>query len=118
MHKITSRPFKPEDFEYDNICVGKEQLDRIVKRLNDLLELYNLVKTDEKLKNMKYQTPEVIWKQLIEELPQSYKQKRTVMMSYAALRNIYRQRKGHKLSEWAMFREWCESLPESWMITE
>lgn len=59
-----------------------------------------------------------IWESIVRLLPESFIQKRTVMFSYAALRNIYRQRKGHKLKEWQTFREWCESLPESWMITE
>lgn len=59
-----------------------------------------------------------IWNTIICILPESFLQKRTVMMSYAALRNIYRQREGHKLQEWQLFREWVESLPESWMITE
>ncbi len=59
-----------------------------------------------------------LWRKIIQELPQSYLQKRTVMMSYAALRNIYRQREGHKLREWEQFREWVRGLPESWMITE
>ena len=59
-----------------------------------------------------------IWDSIVSLLPESYIQKRTVMMSYAALRNIYRQREGHKLREWQQFREWVQSLPESWMITE
>lgn len=58
------------------------------------------------------------FRQMIQLLPQSYIQKRTVMMSYAALRNIYQQRAGHKLNEWNDFRMWVGSLPESWMITE
>lgn len=61
---------------------------------------------------------QAIWQTIVSVLPESYMQKRTVMMSYAALRNIYRQREGHKLSEWHVFRDWVESLPESWMITE
>jgi hypothetical protein len=59
---------------------------------------------------------ERIWRNLIQNLPQSYIQKRTVMMSYAALRNIVKQRKGHKLREWKTFIDWARTLPESWMI--
>lgn len=59
-----------------------------------------------------------IWQAIISLLPESYLQKRTVQMNYAALRNIYHQRKGHKLLEWSRFLEWIESLPESWMITD
>ena len=61
---------------------------------------------------------QLIWNTIVKMLPESFLQKRTVMMSYAALRNIYRQREGHKLKEWHQFREWVESLPESWMITD
>lgn len=61
---------------------------------------------------------QAIWQSIVRLLPEAFIQKRTVMMSYAALRNIYRQREGHKLNEWEHFREWVESLPESWMITE
>ena len=59
-----------------------------------------------------------IWYRVIQNLPQSFLQQRTVMMSYQAIRAMYRQRNGHKLGEWAEFRRWAESLPESWMITD
>lgn len=61
---------------------------------------------------------QAIWKTIVSLLPESFMQKRTVMMSYAAMRNIYRQRKGHKLKEWETFRNWVEGLPYAWMITE
>ena len=55
----------------------------------------------------------VIWESIIQILPESFIQKRTVMMSYAAIRNIVRQRKGHKLGEWAQFIAWAHTLPEA-----
>lgn len=58
-----------------------------------------------------------IWQAIIAMLPESYIQRRTVMMSYQALRAMYKQREGHKLAEWQEFRDWCRTLPESWMIT-
>lgn len=55
---------------------------------------------------------------VIRNLPQSFLQERTVMMSYAAIRNMYKQRKGHKLEEWAQFLKWADGLPNAWMINE
>ena len=60
----------------------------------------------------------IYWRKIIENLPSGFIQRRTVMLSYAALRQICKQRKGHKLSEWRDFIEWAEGLPEGWMITE
>ena len=57
-----------------------------------------------------------IWEQIIHNLPSGFLQRRTVMVSYAALRQICKQRKGHKLSEWHTFREWASTLPEGWML--
>lgn len=52
-----------------------------------------------------------IWWQMIQLLPSSYNQKRTILFNYEVLRNIYSQRKGHKLDEWNDFCDWIESLP-------
>ena len=57
------------------------------------------------------------WWQMIQLLPSSYNQKRTVMLNYEVLANIYHARKNHKLDEWHTFCDWIESLPESWIIT-
>lgn len=54
---------------------------------------------------------QVFWRCMIQTLPQSYLQKRTVMFSYAALRNIVRQRANHKLKEWHQFIDWVHTLP-------
>lgn len=58
------------------------------------------------------------WWQMIQLLPSSYNQRRTVMLNYAVLRNIYHARKNHKLDEWRDFCEWIEGLPYSELITE
>lgn len=107
MHKLMDRELTLDDFEFDE----KEKLeDATVFTLNSMITVYKeIIDADEKKK---------IWRKIIQHLPQSYLQKRTVMMSYAALRTIYRQRKWHKLREWEQFRKWAESLPESWMITD
>ena len=110
MHKLTAKPLEIDDFEVKDDEEAAWMEANVLPRLNMLMKAYDGEQDpDEK----KY-----IWRKIIHELPQGYLQKRTVMMSYAALRNIYRQRKGHKLYEWQVFREWCEELPESWMITE
>ncbi|MBL2288415.1 hypothetical protein ELI91_30620, partial [Klebsiella pneumoniae] len=60
----------------------------------------------------------MFWWQMIQLLPSTYNQKRTVMMSYEALANICKWRKGHKLDEWHRFIEWAEGLPYSELFME
>lgn len=109
MHKLMSREVTIDDFEHD------ELIEHIFE--NRILEPINMaIRTYSKEENQ--ETKAQIFRGVVQYLPESYLQKRTVMMSYAALRNIYRQRKGHKLPEWQTFRDWVESLPESWMITD
>lgn len=57
------------------------------------------------------------WWQMIQLLPSSYNQKRTVMLNYEVLANIYKSRKNHKLDEWVEFCKWIETLPYSELIT-
>ena len=57
------------------------------------------------------------WWQMIQLLPSSYNQKRTVMLNYEVLANIYKSRKDHKLDEWRTFCHWIEELPYSELIT-
>lgn len=112
MHKLTSRPLEITDF------VTIDDDDRsllsvaIIPRLNSLITKYNF-----KSSVINDKEREAIWRKLNFELPSSYIQRRTVMASYAALRNIYLQREGHKLSEWEEFRKWIYTLPESKLIT-
>ena len=108
MHKLMSRELTTDVFETD--AKHSYALLSTVHEINMRIGNYHSEEDPDAKK--------AIWREIIQILPQSYIQKRTVMMSYAALRNIYRQREGHKLKEWQEFREWCESLPESWMITE
>jgi len=103
-----ARPLEKEDFEHD--CINDTYLQNTIDSINGSMEAYHLCKDiDHK---------QEIWRGIIQALPQSYLQKRTVCMSYAALRNIVRQREGHKLVEWEIFINWARSLPESWMIFE
>ena len=84
----------------------KTLLDRyVISALNACRESYL------KTKDKKY------WWQMIQLLPSSYNQKRTVMLNYEVLANIYKSRKNHKLDEWRDFCKWIESLPYSELIT-
>lgn len=73
--------------------------------LNHFRELYL------KTKDKKY------WWQMIQLLPSSYNQRRTVMLNYEVLANMYKSRKGHRLDEWHTFCDWIEGLPYSKLIT-
>ena len=110
MHKLMSRPLNIDDFEHED---DPFLLKSVIRSINRDMEVYKELKKEGEDEQAKE-----IWRGIIQILPQSYLQKRTVMFSYAALRNIVKQRKGHKLKEWAQFIEWAESLPESWMIFE
>ena len=106
MHKLMTRPLCEDDFEHDSM--NKEFLSYVIESINTSMEAWRF-ESDQNFKKD-------IWRSIIQGLPQSYLQKRTVMMSYAALRNIVKQREGHKLNEWKQFIDWCHTLPESWMI--
>ena len=108
MHRLMAKSLTICDFEKD--CYTPSLLAETVNQLNSEMETYK--NSEESIIKKKF------WRGIIQALPQSYLQKRTVMMSYAALRNIYRQREGHKLKEWQQFREWVDTLPENWMIKE
>ena len=108
MHTIMRKPFTVNDFEGGHAIWYMEKL---VEHLNVYREHYLTgAKTEEDKR--------LWWEHVIKLLPQSYVQKRTVMMSYKAIQTMYKQREGHKLGEWAYFRSWAETLPESWMIKE
>lgn len=106
MHKLMARPLVPKDFEHDSL--NEKYFKELIKSLNDSILAYTLCEDPDHKKE--------IWRGVIQALPQCYMQKRTVCMSYAALRNIVKQRKGHKLVEWEQFITWAKTLPNSWMI--
>lgn len=101
MHSIMKKSFDQNDFR-------TTVWPHTIEQLNNCRDRY-LACEDESAKKD-------IWRELIDNLPQSYLQTRTVMMSYQAIRQICCQRKGHKLKEWADFIEWARSLPESWLL--
>lgn len=122
MHKIHAKEFTLDDFSYEHLIdsplveeepgkpallnmQAREMLAILVNVLN--AARYNYLKTNDK----KY------WWQMIQLLPTSYNQKRTVMLNYEVLANIYKSRKDHKLDEWHTFCDWIEGLPYSKLIT-
>ena len=112
MHKIAAKEFTLEDFSYEHLIdAGLNSLKRTIEDLNSCREGY----LDENIK----QNPEwrkEVWWQMIQLLPSSYNQKRTVMLNYEVLAGIYPMRKNHKLDEWVEFCKWIETLPYSEII--
>ena len=98
-----------QEIRYDSNVVEmydyREVFRKTVDALNNAREYYL------ETKDKKY------WWQMIQLLPSSYNQKRTVMLNYEALANMYKSRKTHKLDEWVELCKWIESLPYSELIT-
>lgn len=106
MHKIHAKEFTLDDFSHEHLAQQtKEVLQMVIDDLNDSRSIY--LKTNNKGD----------WWQMIQLLPSSYNQKRTVMLNYEVLANMYESRKDHKLDEWVTFCKWIESLPYSEIIT-
>lgn len=131
MHKIADKEFTLEDFSCEHLNgephhrewiesaivdedvtsphkVWATPLD-ILKYTIEMLNAYRLQYLETKNKND--------WWQMIQLLPSSYNQKRTVMLNYEVLANIYKSRKGHRLDEWKTMLDWIEELPYSELIT-
>lgn len=167
MHKIAAKEFTPDDFSHEHLidyyqyscnevegpvisgaphisCGGDQLLDLTINVLNYYRKEYNIA--SEKLKRTDLTESErkhvlaqqkLYWWQMIQLLPSSYNQRRTVMLNYEVLANIYKSRKDHKLDEWRLhevpgehafrnkdftsgawgFCDWIESLPCSELIT-
>lgn len=115
MHKIADKEFTLEDFSHEHLMGYDElnwgdtvplvTLECVIRALNVYREKYL------ETKDKQY------WWQMIQLLPSSYNQKRTVMLNYEVLANIYNARKNHKLDEWRELCEWIEGLPYSVLIT-
>ena len=124
MHKIHTKEFTRDDFSSEHVmCICEKEtpviyhpsgntalapidiFDMTIMMLNRARDLYLQTKDKQ------------YWWQMIQLLPSSYNQKRTVMLNYEVLRNIYHARRNHKLDEWHGFCSWIESLPYSKLIT-
>ena len=103
MHKIPAKEFTLEDFSCEHLTEEfLVSLKLTIKDLNKAREAYNWCNTDAK---------KDWWWQMIQLLPSSYNQKRTVQLNYAVLKTMYFARKDHKLDEWHTFCDWILSLP-------
>lgn len=111
MHKIAAKEFTLNDFSHEHLLDRKDEesplgwLEHTISGLNYYRKKFN--ETGNK----------VYWWQLIQLLPSSYNQRRTLMLNYEVLTNIYHARKNHKLDEWHTFCDWIETLPYSELIT-
>ena len=145
MHKIHAKEFTLDDFSFDEDLMDEEiywDVDAIIHGGDDLnhthfdIQVHRVVEMCENLRKMynhymeRSKAPECTeaekkhyaraakkcWRMLIQFLPTSYNQKRTIMLNYEVLHNIYHSRKNHKLTEWHTFCEWIENLPYSELI--
>lgn len=116
MHKIHAKEFTLEDFSCEHLIDDEaiptrvysalDMMEATIENFNYLRELYL------ETKDKKY------WWQIIQLLPSSYNQKRTVMLNYEVLANIYKSRMNHKLDEWSVgFIDWIKTLPYHELIT-
>lgn len=131
MHKIAAKEFTLDDFSHEHLVddldvrieIGgtdhrdtgpMEVLGMTIDVLNHYREKYLAATKTEEYTGLPAKD---IWWQMIQLLPSSYNQKRTVMLNYEVLANIYKSRRHHKLDEWHTLCDWIESLPYSEMIT-
>lgn len=100
MHKIHAKEFELDDFSHEHLCGASiDTLEMLIDWLNDCRKSYVEQKHKED------------WWQLIQLLPSSYNQKRTVTFTYENVVSMIRQRSGHKLDEWRNFVEILKDLP-------
>ena len=133
MHKIHDKEFTLDDFSHEHLIYdwvgdnneaiwykdppenGPIKCQLMFTPLDALRITIGVLNTNReaylKTKNKKY------WWQMIQVLPSSYNQKRTVMLNYEVLANIYKSRKGHRLDEWKTMLDWIEELPYAELIT-
>lgn len=121
MHKIHSKEFEIDDFSHEHLIEdeafafplggGWRGIDARGVLYCTIECLNNARKRYLKTKDKKY------WWQMIQLLPSSYNQKRTVMLNYEVLANMYKSRKNHKLTEWHTFCDWIKTLPYAELIT-
>lgn len=120
MHKIHEKEFTLEDFSFEYLIKESfEELENVIEKLNKFRDKFiNWKNSDLFIDNdSQLVDKKVIWWQMIQLLPSSYNQKRTIMFNYEVLANMYKSRKNHKLDEWHIFCDWIETLPYSELIT-
>lgn len=141
MHKIQAKEFTLDDFSHEHL-IGMPTYVHDIDKLHDEIPLVRWDKASDRpndgywveftplgtmtiiiemlnrCRELYLETKDKgYWWQMIQLLPSSYNQRRTVMLNYEVLANIYPARKAHKLDEWHTFCDWIKSLPYSWIIT-
>lgn len=118
MHKIHAKEFELCDFSHEHLDTQMlDVLENLIKCLNDYRNLYvNYNSTDFEIRGV--QEKKMFWWQMIQMLPSSYNQKRTVELNYETLLHMYNSRKNHKLDEWHDFCDWIKQLPFSDIIID
>ena len=107
MHTIMNKEFEASDFSLEHMMPSALcELDKIIEVLNVYRELYlNYEKHEQDVPQKEY------WYSVIQLLPSSYNQKRTITMTYENMFNMFNQRYNHKLDEWHTFCTWVYSFP-------
>lgn len=104
MHTIHKKEFDISDFSTDKMVeLSSEVMENVIIALN--MARYNYNKADDP------DTKKLWWWQMIQLLPSSYNQRRTIMLNYEVLTRMYFDRNSHKLDEWREFCKWIETLP-------
>lgn len=130
MHKIAAKEFTMEDFSCEHLgYFDPERYDDDQPYLGTAVEvnggdhwypvdvLADIIVVLNHNREMYLETKDKrYWWQMIQLLPSSYNQRRTIMLNYEVLANIYHARRNHRLDEWHTFCDWIETLPESWII--
>lgn len=115
MHKLMDKPFEVSDFSLEKVqpVDNSGLINELLELCNDLRDIY--INYDEYKKthiiNNNIKSKKDVWYVLIQLLPSSYNQRRTVQLNYQVLNRIYHARKNHKLDCWREFCKWAEELP-------
>ena len=119
MHKIADKEFTLDDFSCEHLITpAKEHIESTIEALNAYRQMYlNFDREVSTVKNVFDNDSKNVWWQMIQLLPSSYNQKRTVLLNYEVLANMYKSRKDHKLDEWVKLCKWMKTLPYSELIT-
>ena len=122
MHTIHKKEFTLEDFSHEHVLrdnsVTVNYVENDFRILNNLQWLMLTIDLLNSMREAYLKTKDkIFWWQMIQLLPSSYNQKRTVMCNYEVLCNMYKSRRDHRLDEWHEFCDWIEELPYSELIT-
>lgn len=124
MHKIHAKEFTRNDFSSEHVmCICDKETPVIYHHSGDAalapMDIFNMtIMMLNRARDLYLQTKDKqYWWQMIQLLPSSYNQKRTVMLNYEVLANMYKSRQNHKLDEWHEFCDWIKELPYSELIT-